>query len=133
MDWIELVVHTTTAGADTVSDLLMQEGATGPMVEDRLDIPDPTKPNGIWEIIDPAMLDRMPEDVLVHAWMEPGPAFNDVFSDVKARLAAIRLSSGDEFGSLTVETKDVKDEDWSEVWKQFYKPFKAGRLSLIHI
>lgn len=127
MEWIELVVHTTTTGSDTVSDLLMQEGATGTMVEDRADVPDPTKPNGIWEIIDPAMLDQMPEDVLVHAWFEPGPAFTDAFSDLKARLAAIRLTSGDEFGTLQAETKNVKDEDWSEVWKQFYKPFKAGQ------
>ena len=127
MEWIELVVHTTTAGSDAVSDLLMQEGATGTMVEDRADIPDPTKPNGIWEIIDPAMLDQMPEDVLVHAWFEPGPSFTDAFSDLKSRLAAIRLASGDDFGTLVAETKNVKDEDWSEVWKQFYKPFKAGQ------
>ena len=29
MDWIEVKVHTTTAGADLVSEQLMQEGATG--------------------------------------------------------------------------------------------------------
>ena len=46
MEWIELTIHTTTAGADLVSEALMQEGATGTMVEDRADIPDPTKPNG---------------------------------------------------------------------------------------
>lgn len=127
MEWIELVVHTTTVGSDAISELLMQEGATGTMVEDRADIPDPSKPNGIWEIIDPAMIDQMPEDVLVHAWFEPTPTFTDTFSDLKTRLSAVRISSGDEFGSLLVETKNVKDEDWSEVWKQFYKPFKAGR------
>ncbi len=52
MDWIELTIHTTTAGADIVSEALMAEGATGTMVEDRADIPDPDKPNGYWEIID---------------------------------------------------------------------------------
>lgn len=30
MDWIEVKVHTTTAGADLVSEQLMQEGATAP-------------------------------------------------------------------------------------------------------
>ena len=75
MDWIELIVHTTTSGSDPVSDLLMELGASGTMIEDRADIPDPTKPHGIWEIIDPRLLDSMPEDVLVHAWYEPGEAF----------------------------------------------------------
>ena len=63
MDWIELTIHTTTAGADIVSEALMAEGATGTMVEDRADIPDPDKPNGYWEIIDPNLISSMPEDV----------------------------------------------------------------------
>ena len=48
MDWLKISIHTTTAGDDIVSEKLMQQGATGTMVEDRADIPDPTKPNGIW-------------------------------------------------------------------------------------
>ena len=70
MNWIECIVHTTTAGSDWVSDCLMELGATGTMIEDRADIPDPSKPHGIWEIIDPKLLESMPEDVLVHACQE---------------------------------------------------------------
>ena len=73
MNWIELIIHTTTAGSEWVSDILMELGASGTMIEDRADIPDPSKPHGIWEIIDPKLLESMPEDVLVHAWFEPGP------------------------------------------------------------
>lgn len=131
MDWIELTVHTTTAGSDAVSELLMQEGATGTMVEDRADIPDPTKPNGIWEIIDPKMLDEMPEDVLVHAWFEPAPVFPDKLADLKAQLFTLHHDVGETFGALTVDLKNVKDEDWSEVWKRFYKPFRAGKSLVV--
>ena len=67
MDWIELVIHTTTAGSDEVSSVLMEAGAAGTLIEDRADIPDPAKPHGNWEIIDPNLPDSMPEDVLVHA------------------------------------------------------------------
>lgn len=126
MEWVELIVHTTTEGADTVSDLLVQEGATGTMVEDRADIPDPSKPNGIWEIIDPEMIERMPEDVLVHAWFEPGVSFPDTLADLKSRLALLKAGFAGSFGTLNAETRDVKDEDWAEVWKKYYKPFKAG-------
>ena len=100
MDWIEVIVHTTTPASDLVTETLINSGAQGTMVEDRADVPDPTKPNGYWEIIDPHMIDAMPEDVLVHAWFEPDASFP--------------------------ETRNVKDQDWNEVWKQFYKPFRAG-------
>ena len=88
MDWIELIVHTTTAGSDWVSDCLMELGASGTMIEDKADIPDPSKPHGIWEIIDPKLLETMPEDVLVHAWFAPDETFPGILQQLKERLDA---------------------------------------------
>ena len=134
MDWVEITVHTTTFGADIVSEQLMQEGATGTMVEDRADIPDPTKPNGIWEIIDQKLIDDMPEDVLVHAWFEPDSRFADRMSALGSRMTELKaLDMGFDLGSLTIDTLNVRDEDWSEVWKKFYKPFKAGRNLVVKL
>lgn len=126
MEWIELTIHTTTAGADLVSEALMQEGATGTMVEDRADIPDPTKPNGIWEIIDPKLIEAMPEDVLVHAWFEPDASFADKLQALRLRMTELASSAAMDMGTLDIGTANVHDEDWSEVWKKFYKPFRAG-------
>ena len=132
MDWVELTIHTTTMGADIVSEALMNEGATGTMVEDRADIPDPTKPNGIWEIIDPNLVNTLPEDVLVHAWFEPDASFAERMQALSAHLAEIQRSVPDfDFGSLAIDTLNVKDEDWSEVWKKFYKPFRAGKTLVV--
>ena len=127
MDWIEVIVHTTTPASDLVTETLINSGAQGTMVEDRADVPDPTKPNGYWEIIDPHMIDAMPEDVLVHAWFEPDASFPDRLQGLKTRYAQLlNTDLGMDPGSLSVETRNVKDQDWNEVWKQFYKPFRAG-------
>lgn len=132
MDWVEVKVHTTTAGADLVSEQLMQEGASGTMVEDRADVPDPDKPNGFWEIIDPDLIQRMPEDVVVHAWFEPDHRYADRMQALRDRLSQWRrMELGMELGSLEIETQDVKEEDWAEVWKRFYKPFHAGRSLVV--
>ena len=130
MEWIELIVHTTTEGSDLVSDLMVELGSGGTMVEDRADIPDPSKPHGYWEIIDPKLLEEMPEDVLVHAWFEPGPDFPDLLNRLRLRLDASRADHP-EWGSLILDTRSVKDEDWNEVWKKYYKPFRAGRHIVI--
>ena len=132
MDWIELTVHTTTEGADIVSEALIAEGATGTMVEDRADIPDPDKPNGYWEIIDPNLIDTLPEDVVVHAWFEPDSRFPDRMQALHGRLEALKaLDLGLPLGTLAIQTQNVRDEDWSEVWKQFYKPFRAGKSLVV--
>ncbi|MBR6954252.1 MAG: 50S ribosomal protein L11 methyltransferase [Clostridia bacterium] len=131
MQWTELIIHTTTAGSDAVSNILIDLGANGTMVEDRADVPDPDKPHGFWEIIDPAMIDAMPEDVLVHAWFDPEKAFARTLEQLMNRLALLQASAGCDVGSLKVEQASVRDEDWSEVWKQFYKPFHAGKRLVV--
>lgn len=132
MDWLEITVHTTTAGADIVSEQLMQEGAAGTMVEDRADIPDPAKPNGYWEMIDQKLIDDMPLDVLVHAWFEPNERFADRMGALRARMNELRALSLDfDLGSLEIATQNVRDEDWAEVWKRFYKPFRAGNTLVV--
>ena len=131
MEWLELIVHTTTEAADAVSEALIGCGATGTMVEDRADIPDPSKPNGYWEIIDPALITQMPEDVLVHAWLAPDDTLQENLKLLRERLDALAEIWGEAAGSLRVDTANVKDEDWSEVWKQFYKPFRAGERLVV--
>lgn len=130
MKWIELIVHTNTAGSDRVSSLLVDAGATGTMIEDRADIPDPAKPHGYWEIIDPKMIDAMPEDVLVHAWFTASPDFELQLDRLRSGLSA--LASADEpFGSLRLETRTVDDQAWENVWKETFHPFYASEHIVI--
>ena len=126
MDWIELIVHTTTEGTDQVSELLMDAGASGTMIEDKADIPDPDKPHGIWEIFDPKLLENMPEDVLVHAWFEANSAFPALLDTIRSRLAGLASQHSD-YGTLQLETQSVNDRAWTDVWKKYFKPFYAGK------
>ena len=125
MEWLELIVHTTTEGTDPVSDILMEAGASGTMIEDRADIPDPDKPHGIWEIIDPKLLENMPEDVLVHAWFEENPSLPSLVESLRNRLSEMGRSAQN-FGSLQLELRSVNDQSWTDVWKKYFKPFYAA-------
>ena len=125
MEWIELIIHTTTAGTDRVSEVLMDAGASGTMIEDRSDVPDPAKPHGIWEIIDPKLLESMPEDVLVHAWFEENASLPSLLDGIKGRLAELS-SSDDGMGTLLLDMRSVNDQIWTDVWKKYFKPFHAG-------
>ena len=130
MNWIEIIVHTTSAGADAVSLLLMENGSSGTMTQDRADIPDPSKPHGIWEIIDPKMLENMPEDVLVHAWFDPSDRWAERMDCVCRRLAELK-EKNPRYGSLILESRSVPDENWGESWKQFYHPIRAGQHMVV--
>ena len=68
MDWLEAVVHTTTMGADIVSDVLMNAGAVGTAIEDRYDVTSSKKSDGMWDMID--------EDVLREKYIGCHPCIN---------------------------------------------------------
>lgn len=128
MNWIEVIVHTTTTGSDYVSDMLMAEGASGTMIEDRADIPDPSQPHGYWEIIDPRLAESMPEDVCVHAWFDPDD--RQILADLSVSFDRARTEHP-EYGTLIMDQRPVSDESWAETWKQFYKPFYAAEHLVI--
>lgn len=132
MEWMEVAVHTTTQGSDVVSMLLMQNGAAGTAIEDRNDVPDPNKPHGYWELIDQSLIDSMPEDVLVKAWLPIDQRLNDMLNTLKQQLDSLPSLNPDvALGSLALGMNQVDEQDWAECWKKFYKPFKAGNTLVV--
>lgn len=127
MQWREIIVHTTTDGADLLSELMMELGASGTEIVDRADVPDPDKPGVYWELYDKKLLEDMPEDVLVKGWFARDEHEQQTVENLKARLEELKADSfGVGMGTLRVDEENVKDEDWAEEWKKNYKPFRIG-------
>ena len=122
MDYTEVTVSTTTQGAELISDIFLRLGAAGTQILDRADLPDPDKPTANWELMDQSVIDAMPEDVQVKAWFDE--------KGLEAAIGPLReqlnLLQGEGMGTLKVTLQGVKEEDWAENWKQYYKPFRIG-------
>ena len=93
MDWMEITVLTTTAGADLVSQILMDAGSSGTMIEDKNDVAANQRPEGQWDIIDEAIALRMDDDVLVSSYIAGDERAQDTIAHVRESLA--RLSKLD--------------------------------------
>ena len=133
MDYLEAVVHTTTDGADIVSEALMNAGAVGTQIVDRADIPSSgQREEGYWELIDESLVASMPEDVLVKAYFEENVRAPEVLATVRERMEALgQMELGIEMGTLRLEIETVHEQDWSENWKKYYKPFHAGERLVV--
>ena len=126
MDYVEVTVSTTTQGADAVSDEMLRLGAAGTQILDRADLPDPAHPVHNWELMDQSVIDRMPEDVQVKAWY-PEADTPGILEKLNAFLPQMRSVCAFPLGTLQVTVQTVAETDWSENWKKYYKPFRAGR------
>lgn len=128
-EYIEATISTTTAGAEIISDLLMRLGAAGTQILDRADLPDPNKPTANWELMDQSVIDAMPEDVQVKAWFDEA-ALSQIMGSLQEQLALLKAHN-DGLGALTLSLQGVKEEDWAENWKQYYKPFRLGEHMVV--
>ena len=132
MDWLEAVVHTTTMGADIVSEVLMNAGAVGTAIEDKYDVTSSKKSDGMWDMIDEDVLKHMSDDVLVKAYFKSDASAAETLHLVGEKLADIaKMDMGFDIGSLKLDTQGVREQDWAENWKKYYKPFRAGEHLVI--
>ncbi|MDR0928123.1 MAG: 50S ribosomal protein L11 methyltransferase [Oscillospiraceae bacterium] len=132
MEWIEITVRTNTAGADMVSERLMAAGAKGTYIEDRNDAKIDLESPGRWDVLDPEVIEAMSEEVLVRAYLPEDAAVRERVLGIEQALAAWTPELlGFDAGSLTLSIGNVRDEDWAENWKKYYKPFRVGKRLLV--
>lgn len=132
MDWKQITVATTTAGAEIVSEILMEAGAAGTVIEDRAEVEAQQRLPGDWDYIDENILKNMALEVRVMAWYPVDGRLADTLAHIRQRLAdVLAMDLGFDAGALTFTSGDVKDEDWENNWKQYYKPFAVGDRLLV--
>lgn len=132
MDWMELTVLTTTAGADMVAQLLMDAGSSGVMIEDKNDVAANQRPEGQWDIIDEGIARRIGDDVKVTGFYEVDASLNDRVRFVEGELRRIRaLDLGFDAGKLEMLQQTFAEEDWAENWKKSFKPLRLGEHMVV--
>ena len=65
MNWLEYTVLTTTEASDMISNLLIEAGSKGVMIEDKNDVAINQRPEGQWDIIHEEIARRIGDDVTV--------------------------------------------------------------------
>ena len=132
MDWMEYTVLTTTEGSDLISQILMDAGSAGTMIEDKNDVAANQRPEGQWDIIDEAIAKRIGDDVKVTGYYEVDEKLRDRLMTIESELSRIRgLDLGMDLGKLETRTHSVAEEDWTESWKKAFKPFRLGQHMVI--
>ena len=128
MDWMEITVLTTTAGADLVSQILMDAGSSGTMIEDKNDVAANQRPEGQWDIIDEAIAQRIGDDVKVTGYYEVDATLNDRVRMIEAEIRRVKgLDLGFDAGKLEILQQTFAEEDWAENWKKSFKPLRLGK------
>ena len=132
MNWIELTIRTTSEGSEVAAELLMEAGAKGTLIEDKRDFVRGQQPADRWDLVDPELIEAMSDDCLVKAYYPDDGQIDAVQNYIAARIDDVRgLDLPFDLGPMTLARDSVRESDWAENWKQYYKPLRAGETLVV--
>ncbi len=133
MDWIKLSISTTTEGIEAVCAVLMEQGVTGVEIDDSKDFHNFLENNrDKWDYVDEELLKAHSSGSYVSFYVTDDTEGKETISLVNDALNALKSQDeAGEFGTLKISGTNMKEEDWSENWKQYFKPLNVGDKILI--
>ena len=131
MNWLEVTIYTSKQGIETITGLLMQMGVTGFVVEDPDDFEEFLTYRGkTWDYMDVTMEDMKNVETNIKFYLAENTQGQETFVEIKNMIARLKKENVD-YGSLRLELGNVKEEDWANNWKQYFKPFTVGEKFVI--
>ena len=133
MDWVEVDIFTTSEGIEPVTGCLLGLGINGFMIKDAKDFEEFLSDKSVnWDYIDDDLMGLKNCETTVTAYLPENAQGLDYLEAVKAELRALKTRDEDGvFGRLKYELKNVREEDWANNWKQYFKPLEIGGKLLI--
>ena len=131
MDWLELKINTSPAGIDPVTEMLTEQGVTGVIIDDQRDFQDFMAHNqAYWDYVDEDLVKEKENLCRVTFYVENSPAGYSAIAAIRMAMHAMKQKHP-EYAPLLLTMENVKDEDWENNWKQFYKPMEIGERLLV--
>ena len=132
MEWIEGFVETSKQGLEVVSGLLYRFGLTGLMIHDKEEFEEFLKtPGGGWDYIEDGLIDEKLEQATgITFYLTNNASGLEQFHAIERGLEELKKEKLD-LGPLTLTVKNIREEDWANNWKQYFKPFCVGEKLLI--
>ena len=131
MNWLELHIDTNHQGLETVQALLSALDIDGVVIEDETDFQDFLEHNHeYWDYVDEDLSRRMEGLSRITFYLEAGEAGFAKMGEVRMALEQLKQARQD-CGTLLMTLENIRDADWENNWKQYYKPMEIGRRLIV--
>ena len=133
MDFIEVSIKTTSEGVDTLVSVLEDMGIKGFTIEDSQDFNEfleTVTPH--WDYVDEDLMKLRDVPTTVKFYPADNAQGRALIHDVLEKLDELRTQDvSKNLGELTVDFQGVRDEDWANAYKKYFKPFPVGEKLVI--
>lgn len=133
MEWKELKIYTSHSGIEPLSNALIMSGIEGFVINDPEDIREfERNKNASWDYIGEEVYELVGKETYITVYIpddETGAAQLEAVSSAVAWLKS--ADEKGEYGELRISSGSIKEEDWANNWKQYFKPLNIGERLVI--
>ena len=131
MDWLELHIDTTHTGLEPVETMLSALGIDGVVIDDETESHDFLESNRqYWDYVDENLEASMHGKSRVTFYLPADETGFAQMGEVRLALEDLKARRSD-CGTLLLSLENLRDEDWENNWKQYYKPMEIGQRLLV--
>jgi len=129
MKWTEMAIETIPQGLDTLVNVMTMLGYACMEIEDEQDFKSFLENSKkYWDYVDEKLLEQKKGVCRVKIYVQQDSKYSDSVKEIKDTIINIKEKYGDaELGTLDITETVCDEEEWSNSWKKYYKPFNVGK------
>ena len=133
MEWTEVNIYTTTEGIELLCSKQEDIGIKGFSIKDSEDFKEFLEnKNGQWDYIDDDLMGLSECETCITVYIPTNGQGAEMLVAIKSMLSELKtLDTDGVYGRLEAEMTSIREEDWANNWKQYFKPFKVGEKLVI--
>ncbi|SFA75607.1 50S ribosomal protein L11 methyltransferase [Clostridium frigidicarnis] len=128
--WIEVKIITKSEALEPVQGIFYGLDVKGVAIEDPNDILGREQGPLTWDFADLNVLEHKGNAAVVKGYFSLEDNIEEVIKYIKGKLNELK-EMGIDIGEGKVEYEEVKEEDWANNWKKYYKPTKIGEKIVV--
>lgn len=125
MDWTEISVEVKTKDIDSAAAIANMTVPYGIYIEDYSGLEDEVMEIAHVDLIDEELLQKDRDVAKIHIYIDPEDNIEEAVQFLRERLTAAAIE-------YKIDLSNVKEDDWLNNWRKFFKPMPIGDRLLIN-
>lgn len=131
--FIQIDIYTSSQAIDGITGALTEYGITGFIIQDSADFEDfLADKNANWDYVDDELMGLKTVEPHITLYVHENAQGAETLASIRGLIAKFSENNSDGYyGNIRMELANVKEEDWANNWKKYYKPFRVGKSLII--
>ena len=133
MEFIQADIYTSSQAIDGITGALTDYGITGFVISDSADFESfLADKNANWDYVDDELMGLKTVEPHITIYIHDNAQGSEMLAAIKSLIEGYKQNNSDGYyGNIRMELANVREEDWANNWKKYYKPFRVGSSIIV--